>query len=720
MKLFLKITSYALVAIQVMLLFLLFFQNKLSLPPWLQAIGRMHPMLLHLPIGMVILAGLLWMFQRNFKQPDFNSIFGFLLYIAAFTASLTALMGFFLSKEGGYNEEILNWHKWTGIGVSLCCCLLLLLFHYAPQRKILFTSSMIAAIAIIIIAGHYGSDLTHGEGYVLQPLEGTEGEEHIIITDSTDLYTAAIRPILKAKCFSCHNDQKAKGDLSMTSLAALLKGGKDGPLWIAGDAVNSHIIQKINLPEEDKKHMPPSGKPQLTDPEKALLYTWVQQGADMKKTLKEYDTNDTLYKLATTFIYQAEDPVKEEIAYPFAPASAEVVKKINTPFCVVTPLSINSPALQASFFVREKFDPKKLTELLSIKEQLVILDLAHMPVKDEDLKLIAGFSNLEKLNLDNTDITAKTLPELGKLKNLHSLALAGTKVDKTIFAMLPLFPALKEIFLWNTNTGEADSLLAKPYKNIAFNFGYTPDTAEVLKLNPPLVKNENFVLDDTSAIILTHALPGTTIRYTIDGTEPDSAASPIYSGPLRIQSYTPVKAIAVKNRWYASDVITSSFFRKGIPAQSAELVNEPDDPYKGAGARILIDAGKGTIDNLRDSNWLGFRQKPFAAYIYFNGAPQVSNITISYAKIPFFYIMPPASIEIWAGTDKQHLKQIKKLNPPPLKQMEGSSIGGINIPLTPGSYACYKIMVMPVPHLPQWHPGKGEKGWFFIDEIFFN
>jgi hypothetical protein len=35
------------------------------------------------------------------------------------------------------------------------------------------------------------------------------------------------------------------------------------------------------------------------------------------------------------------------------------------------------------------------------------------------------------------------------------------------------------------------------------------------------------------------------------------------------------------------------------------------------------------------------------------------------------------------------------------------------------SHAYYKIVAKPVTKLPLWHNGKGQKGWFFIDEIFF-
>ena len=42
-------------ALNCMLVFFLVFENRLVLPAWVQVIGRMHPLLLHLPITLLLL-----------------------------------------------------------------------------------------------------------------------------------------------------------------------------------------------------------------------------------------------------------------------------------------------------------------------------------------------------------------------------------------------------------------------------------------------------------------------------------------------------------------------------------------------------------------------------------------------------------------------------------------------------------------------------------------
>jgi len=720
MKLFQRILSSLSFFIIVMLLFLLFFQNKVSLPPSLQSVGRMHPLLLHLPIGLLVISFILWLGKKNIDSASFQKIFIIVLQVTAFTATLTALMGFFLSREGGYDESILSKHKILGITTAILSYALLLIYQSFPEKKFVFGTTIALSLAAMIIGSHFGSNLTHGEGFVWQPLK-SEKEVEEKITDSSSLYTAAIQPILRSKCFSCHNEKKAKGELIMTTEEKILKGGKNGPIWKTGDALNSHIIQNINLSEDDKKHMPPKGKPQLNQEQIDILFAWIQSGADMKKTMKDYAEGDTVKKLAAKFIHLPKE--ETEKAYSFAAASTSTIQKLSGPFCSVFPLSQSSPALQADFFVREKFDRKKLEELVKVKQQLVVLNLGNMPVTDADMKTISQFSNLEKLVLNNSMITNSALNDIKKLKSLQSLSLAGTQIDKNAATSFSQFDSLKEVFIWNTKISATEAEeLQKQNKKIRFDRGYIPDENEILTLTPPLVKNEEFILSDNERIELKHPVGGVNIRYTTDGTDPDSTSSPIYNDPVISNGFVMIKAKAVRIGWYSSQIASFTFFKKGLRPSRAELLNQPNQKYKGSGATTLIDLKKGLAENFSDPAWLGFREQPFAAAFYFDTAQTINSISISYNESVQSYLMPPQEVEIWAGNEKDKLKLLKKttVRQPTKEEKNIVRIEGLKIDIPQSNYKCYKIVAKNVSKLPAWHPGKGEKGWIFIDEIFFN
>ena len=122
-------------ALNCLLVFLLVFEPKLLVPSWLQVAGRMHPLILHFPIVLMILAIVWELFMRpvHVEEKTERNIGDLLLLAASFTAVFTSLMGLFLSKEGGYSEDTLVVHKWGGVIVSL----LTLAWYSLRERNII-------------------------------------------------------------------------------------------------------------------------------------------------------------------------------------------------------------------------------------------------------------------------------------------------------------------------------------------------------------------------------------------------------------------------------------------------------------------------------------------------------------------------------------------------------------------------------------------------------
>ena len=82
------------------LLFLVIFENSIELPAWLQVVGRMHPLLLHFPIVLFILAVLyLFFIEPRSTNEESKHIGDLLILSAALTALLTAIAGIFFLKN---------------------------------------------------------------------------------------------------------------------------------------------------------------------------------------------------------------------------------------------------------------------------------------------------------------------------------------------------------------------------------------------------------------------------------------------------------------------------------------------------------------------------------------------------------------------------------------------------------------------------------------------
>ncbi|MEQ1586438.1 MAG: chitobiase/beta-hexosaminidase C-terminal domain-containing protein [Cyclobacteriaceae bacterium] len=699
---------------QVLLVFLLFFEERIELPGWLQVAGRLHPMVLHVPIGILILLFVFMMLRNTFRRRQFRKIVLICLLLAALSASVTALFGLFLSINGDYGTDSLRQHIISGVVLSMFTFFLLVWYKNVKKGEIVFYSSVVFTLLALVFAGHTGSVLTHGENFVLAPI----ATEETLTTDNASLYQLAVMPVLEKKCFSCHNESKAKGKLIMTSMTKFKAGGEHGRPWVEGNPDSSRMIQNLHLPLEHDDHMPPDGKPQLSTFEISLLEAWILAGADFEKKMNDFAEGDTLKMLATSVINSRIKSVAT-VVYPFNAVSSEVIGRMNTPFRTVFPLYQNSPALHADFFVKESFQLSSLEQLKEIKDQLVVLNLSKMPVTDANLSLISQFKNLEKLNLNFTGIKGEGLINLKSLTSLESISLSGTSVTKDALTAILSLPALREVFIWNTPISEAEKTeLEKSFPKIEFIHTLFNDSS-LLALSKPILINEG-IIRKGDFLQLKHTMPGVAIRYSLDGSNPDSISSTTYDKPIPVWETVKLKALACKEGWYCSDLLEITCYVEGHTPAQVTLLKPADKQYPGEGASSLTDGRKGFTDVLKEPSWLGFRENAFEAGFDFGSLPpSISKIVLSYADNLGGYIFPPTDVEVWGGKNANEIKLIKavKIEQPTADRPQSMEAIGISFDTT--TYAYYKIVAKPLSKLPLWHGGKGQKGWFFVDEVFF-
>ncbi|MGZ5253599.1 MAG: chitobiase/beta-hexosaminidase C-terminal domain-containing protein [Flavitalea sp.] len=697
-------------ALNCLLIFLLLFENRLSVPSWLQVVGRMHPLVLHFPIVLMIVAIVAELFLSSRK--DYSDVGDWLLLSVAGTAVLTSIMGLLLSVEGGYEEDALFFHKYGGIVLSLLALTWYAFREKLRQRKIATVLVGMVSVMAIIVTGHQGANITHGEDFLLGPISSDEEQPPVLMEDAV-VFTHMVMPVLKSKCISCHNSGKAKGELIMESAELLVKGGKNGSLWDTTVADLGLMFERIHLPLEKKEHMPPKGKPQLTEQEIEILERWVRGGADFEVKVAELKDSDTLKLIAASIFKTVETD-----HYDFEAADDKLVRSLNTNYRTVYPLATGSPALGVEFFSASQFKSEQLNDLQKIKDQIVSLNLNKMPVKDEDLKLIAGFKNLRKLNLSFTDITSRSIGELAALENLKSLSVSGTKADVTSLRKLSGIESLTQLYAWNTSIREEEiSSLQKSFPKTTIEKGFFGDTL-VISLNPPAIDNEEQIISEPVPLKMKHVIRNVSIRYTLDGSEPDSSSTE-YKNDLVIDRSVTVRAKAFKEGWMSSDVLERSFFRSTYKADSAEFLKKPNDQYKGDGALTLMNLEKGDL-NFRSGKWLGYKENPMESMLYFKKPVKLSSVSVSaLVDIPS-YIMPPKKIEVWGGKNKGKLVLLKTLQPVQPSGDKPGYLFGYNLQFDSTEVECLKLVVVPVSKLPSWHRGKGEQGWIFIDEIFLN
>ena len=439
-------------------------------------IGRFHPLFVHLPIGFIIVAYLLELVGRIKNKPHLKASVSFVLWLGGISGVLAVVTGYILAQSGGYGKDAIFWHQWSGIALTILVFITLLL-RKTKAYLILFSCVIIA----ILITGHLGGNLTHGETYLTEHLpekvkdffqiEGDTYAVEDVSYEEAALYKHLVYPILHYKCVSCHNDTKMKGELNMKNFQAFLKGGENGKVVEKGSSKTSDMIKRIMLSEKHEDTMPPEGKERITEEEKQLIILWIDQdlaedtyldSLDISKDIKE-DIHFRLNK-------------KEEILSPvydmkIAQASEDKLEKLRTLGFTVISIERDSPFLQVVYFDRTNpLSEEGKNALLAVSKQLVWLDLTGVKNSNNQWLFLQSLPNLIKLYLSNTSVTDDIIVSLSKNVYLEIINLFGTSITKEILPYLLELNYLKSIYIGNTTIAVKDtiSLNLKTEKKIIF------------------------------------------------------------------------------------------------------------------------------------------------------------------------------------------------------------------------------------------------------------
>jgi hypothetical protein len=88
-------------------------------------------------------------------------------------------------------------------------------------------------------------------------------------------YTDQVAPLVEANCSKCHNSDKKKADLDLTSYQGALKGSGSGPVLASGNLDGSKLWKAVTHAEEP--FMPPN-RPKLGDKELEVFKQWILGG----------------------------------------------------------------------------------------------------------------------------------------------------------------------------------------------------------------------------------------------------------------------------------------------------------------------------------------------------------------------------------------------------------------------------------------------------------
>ena len=422
--------------------------------------GRFHPVLVHLPIGFILMGILLEAIGRwSQEKAKYHTAVLISLGFGILTGALALVTGFLLANAGQYSQQGISSHKWLAIGTLVVTTIIFFIKKRNKDHVVLKNGILLFALfGLLTLTGHNGGGLTHGSNYLIehaptsiQKLVSYEQTQPIQLSamsiDSVIVYRDLIQPILKQKCYSCHNNEKSSGNLNLTAANKLFKSADSGQPVLPYNLEKSELYQRITIPNSSDAYMPPTGAP-LNYSQIEIIKKWIELGADTSYVFKSEDLSS---KLVHTILrdygldYSVKPYVDQIQVEAIDPKKIVALRKIGIR---IEPISAENNLLDVEF--EGNITKRQIEELNAIRDKITWLKISKSDLSLMELPL-SKFEHLTRIDLYKSQISNNLLLEIAELDHLLSLNLFGTNVSDSSIDYLKNINSLNRIYLTNTN-----------------------------------------------------------------------------------------------------------------------------------------------------------------------------------------------------------------------------------------------------------------------------
>ena len=695
-------------------------------------LGNFHPVVLHLPIGAFLFTLLLFAYQK-FTKIKLTIPIRLGLIFSFISAIVSSILGFILQFYGEYDNSLVNFHMWLAVITTLLIGLIYFLHKKNEDNKYI-AHSFVSAVIFMTVTGHYGGSITHGKDYLKLP--EINQTVRFVSYDSIHVYDDVVSTIIDSKCVKCHNMSKSKGGLMLTSEEQMNKGGENGKIFLANNSSDSKLYTYLNLPLNDKMHMPPDGNSQLTENEKNIIKMWIDSGAQFDGFTKIVDddySNEILNYLPP--LVASVDP----------PSKNSLIKLIESNFRIER-ISIESNFIDLKYD-GTSFGSKQFNLLLKVSENIQRLDLSNIDFSMINSTKLKKLKNLKYLNLTNTNFNSKDLYNIPE--TVEILILSKNNIEPENLLEISSRPQLKKVFAYNTISDDELKISLADQSNNKIYFGISLQdfsSLEGFPLEKPIIEangieiNPNPITDinpkfnrtlfvDSILVKVVEAISEPLYRYTTDETQPDSLSS-VYTGPMVFTKSGNFNVKAFK-KGYRTSVAKSFYFDKiKSRINSYNLLTKAIDPYNND---ILFDGQLASLD-FRDGKWNGFIHEEDEEKAKQQGRIEnsgnlivdfelpsnknISEIAISCMEsINNGFILLPESISLYDVTNGNE-EIISYLKIPKSTVDEADSKRVFKLSLKSQNIKKIRLKIESNRKLPKGHVAEGQPGWLFVDEIY--
>ena len=271
--------------------------------------GRLHPMVVHFPIALLLLAALLEaraaLRRGGLARSGRSPVVPTALVLGTISAIIAVWFGWWNAAFEGQRDDAVFWHRWLGVATAVLAMIATAAWFVDHRRahaaesqsaasgraRLIQRLALFATAVVLTIAGHLGGALTYGDRYLIavfdpprQPVvnaedpvddRGEDGHGAVDAVDADGIVSHPVFALFETHCVECHGPDKQKGRFRLDQEEMIFRGARD--LWAVepGDPEASLLMELITLPADDPDRMPPEG-PLLTESEVEVVAGWIR------------------------------------------------------------------------------------------------------------------------------------------------------------------------------------------------------------------------------------------------------------------------------------------------------------------------------------------------------------------------------------------------------------------------------------------------------------
>ena len=428
---------------------------------WQLMLGRLHPLAVHLPIGILLMVPVLEIAGRS--RAALREAAGFLLSAAVVCSAGAVVLGLLLAHGGGFTRAAVHAHMWGGVWVAVASLLCWLVRPLWASGRVpyVYPGMLVGTVLLMAWTSHQGGSLTYGKGYLTEYLPMPFRRWFTTITPKPlvtgSVFAQSIYPVLDANCVACHGASKSEGGLRLDAYEYLMQGGNGGAVIQPGKPEASLLFHRITLPSSDKKFMPAEGKPPLKAEEIEAIRAWILAGASPSAAAAG-GANAGIRKQAAPL-----PPVGDYSGLMGRIPELERALGIRIASVSMHP---GDGLILRTIDAGAKFNDAELAQVAPFAPFIVDAELGRTGVTDACFATLAKFTHLRELHLEGTAVTGSGVQQLSGLAELSYINLTETKVTPAAAAQIAAMKAgmksLEHVYLYNTPAQPANGQAIGP------------------------------------------------------------------------------------------------------------------------------------------------------------------------------------------------------------------------------------------------------------------